>query len=429
MAAVGPFEPQPHLAVAVSGGADSMALCLLAQRWAGARGGWVTALTVDHGLRSGSRAEADQVGCWLNGRGIAHAVLPWIGAKPATGIQEAARVARYRLLARWCADAGVLHVLLGHHQFDQAETVLMRQARGSGVDGLAGMVAVVETADVRLVRPLLRTAPSRLRALLTAAGQAWIEDPTNVDPAHARNRVRARLAGLPAGDQAVATVMAASETMGAARAALESAAATLLARCCTLSADGYARLEAPLLASAPAAVATRALGRVLGAVGGLPYAPSVGKLERAWGRLVENPSPTAATLGRCRLARAGDSVLVCREGRNLPAPQVPPANGSVYWDDRFEIELSGAGEGRTGPIRLVALGADGARRVGHAAPRARSVPRQAWAALPALADDVGVLEVPHLGYERGDGATLPLRFRSALFRPRRPLSGTGRYLA
>ncbi len=232
MAAVGPFESDPHLAVAVSGGADSLALCLLAHQWARTRGGSVSALTVDHGLRAGSRAEAIRAGRWLNGRGIEHVVLTWIGDKPATGIQEAARSARYRLMSRWCAGAGVLHLLLGHHQYDQAETVLMRHRRGSGVDGLAGMAAVVETAAVRLVRPLLKTSPLRLRALLTAAGQPWIEDPSNSDPVHARSRVRAALSQLADGEDAVATVTMTAATMARARMVLDAAASSLLARCC-----------------------------------------------------------------------------------------------------------------------------------------------------------------------------------------------------
>ena len=142
---LGPFEPAPLLAVGVSGGADSLALVLLADRWARARRGSVLALTVDHALRDGSAAEAAQVGHWLAARGIAHEVLRWDGPKPATAIQETARAARYRLLGQRCAGTGILHLLLAHHRDDQAETVLLRRAQGSGRDGLAGMAAIRET--------------------------------------------------------------------------------------------------------------------------------------------------------------------------------------------------------------------------------------------------------------------------------------------
>ena len=198
MAALGPFAPAPHLAVAVSGGADSLALCLLADAWAKAEGGRITALVVDHRLRCGSTAEAVQVGNWLDRRGIAHQRLVWDGAKPVTGIQAAAREARYRLLADWCRAAGVGHLLVGHQAADQAETVLMRIWRASGIIGLAGIRPCVELADVRLVRPLLGVPPERLRRYLEAEGQPWIEDASNRDPAFTRVRLRQASASLAA---------------------------------------------------------------------------------------------------------------------------------------------------------------------------------------------------------------------------------------
>ena len=139
MAALGHFEARHHIAIAVSGGGDSMALVLLADRWARAQGGRVTALTVDHGLRDGSSREAAQVATWLWGLEIAHTILPWTGPKPKTGIQKAAREARYALMSDWCRGQGVLHLALAHNLEDQAETYLMRLGRGSGGDGLAAM--------------------------------------------------------------------------------------------------------------------------------------------------------------------------------------------------------------------------------------------------------------------------------------------------
>src|SRR5215472_14255742 len=118
---LGAFERRPRLAVAVSGGADSMALALSAAAWARHRGGAITALTVDHRLRPESTGEARQVGAWLTARGIAHETLVWEGPHPTGDIQAAARTARYRLLEAWCAQHGVLHLLTAHHREDQAE--------------------------------------------------------------------------------------------------------------------------------------------------------------------------------------------------------------------------------------------------------------------------------------------------------------------
>jgi len=147
---LGGFETYPTIAVAVSGGADSMALVILADRWARQRRGKVVALTVDHGLRAGSRAEAQESHRRLSSRGIECRLLVWRGDKPRTGIQAAARDARYRLMAQWCRRHGVLHLLVAHHREDQAETVLHRLARASGVDGLAGMAVIHELPDIRV---------------------------------------------------------------------------------------------------------------------------------------------------------------------------------------------------------------------------------------------------------------------------------------
>src|SRR5262245_21437394 len=157
MRPLGPFEAQPRLAVAVSGGSDSLALTLLLHDWARRQRGVLTALTVDHGLRPEAAAEARQVARWLRARGIRHRVLTWRPAGEARrgGLQAAARAARYRLLGAWCRANGVLHLALAHHREDQAETLLLRLARGSGLDGLAAMAAVSEREGVRLIRPLL----------------------------------------------------------------------------------------------------------------------------------------------------------------------------------------------------------------------------------------------------------------------------------
>src|SRR5439155_7478782 len=133
-------------------------------------GGEAWALTVDHRLRPESAVEAQTVAEWLAPRAIPHEVLVWADKKPASGIQEAARAARYRLLAGWCRERGCLHLLTAHHREDQAETHLIRRRAGSGVDGLAGMSAVREMAGVRLVRPLLSVPKARLVALLAAEG-------------------------------------------------------------------------------------------------------------------------------------------------------------------------------------------------------------------------------------------------------------------
>jgi tRNA(Ile)-lysidine synthase len=270
MRPLGAFEAQPRLAVAVSGGSDSLALTLLLHDWVRRRGGHLTALTVDHGLRPEAAAEARQVARWLKARGIRHRILTWRPAGEAHrgGLQAAARTARYRLLGAWCRANSVLHLALAHHREDQAETLLLRLGRGSGLDGLAAMAAVSEREGVRLIRPLLTIPRVRLAASLRRAGQDWIEDPSNRDPAHARVRVRALMPALAAEGFTAARLAATAAHLGRARAALDDAVADLLAVAAAPSPAGYLLLDPAPLRAASAEVSLRALAHALLAIGG-----------------------------------------------------------------------------------------------------------------------------------------------------------------
>jgi len=191
------LEKQRGLILAVSGGPDSTALLLLAARWAKRhkRAPKLIAVTIDHGLRAEAAREAAAVKRLARRLGVAHRTMRWRGGKPKTGLQEAARIARYRLLSRAAARAGCAHVLTAHTLDDQAETVLFRLARGSGIAGLAGMayaspLPVGGEKTAFLVRPLLGVPKARLLATLRSAGIAYSEDPSNRDPRFTRARLR-----------------------------------------------------------------------------------------------------------------------------------------------------------------------------------------------------------------------------------------------
>ena len=183
------IEQQHKIAVAVSGGPDSLALLwLLAET----KKFQLHALTVDHGLRAASSAEAKTVAHMVSEwPGVTHKTLVWRGRKPTTRISEAARAARYRLMAAYCKKQGITHLFVAHHQDDQAETFLLRLAAGSGLDGLAGMRPQQAMGDIVLVRPLLNVPRARLQATLRTAKIKWINDPTNKNEAYARPRLRA----------------------------------------------------------------------------------------------------------------------------------------------------------------------------------------------------------------------------------------------
>src|ERR1700722_6102942 len=194
------WKAVPAIVLAVSGGPDSLALRWLAVRWRGARarGPRLFAVTVDHGLRAESAAEARAVKRLARNLELPHRTMRWTGAKPKTGLPAAARAARYHLLAQAARANGATHVFTAHTRDDQAETLLMRMLRGSGIAGLAAMARQSERDGVLLARPLLHVAKSQLVATLKKAKVGFADDPTNRDLNFTRPRIRAVMPVLAA---------------------------------------------------------------------------------------------------------------------------------------------------------------------------------------------------------------------------------------
>lgn len=188
------------LILAVSGGPDSVALMWLAARWRRSlkRGPALTVVTVDHGLRAESAREARDVKRLAASLDLPHRTMRWTGDKPKAGLPAAARDARYALLADAARKVGAAHVMTAHTRDDQAETVLMRMARGSGLAGLGAMSVETERHGVVIVRPLLRVPKSQLIATLDKARLGYAVDPTNTDPGFTRPRLRALMPALAA---------------------------------------------------------------------------------------------------------------------------------------------------------------------------------------------------------------------------------------
>lgn len=326
MAPFEPFESSPVLAVGVSGGRDSLALALLAQDWAMARRGHVVGLIVDHGLRQESAAEAARTRQLLARHGIEATILTWSGTKPQTGLQEAARSARYKLLRDECRRRGVLHLLLAHHADDQSETVAMRAARRSGPDGLAGMAALLEWPEMRLMRPLLGVPRARLTATLIARGVQWLDDPSNVDLRFERARLRA---GPPLADQATG-----AEGRAARERALAEAAVDLL----EFEQDGRVAIDCDGFAQQGCDLRARLLSRLVQAVSGLCYPPRHARVDVAAARLCQPADRGKSgraqdfTLSGCRLmlrqmpqSRRLRWIVRPESGRNVGQPLVPAA--------------------------------------------------------------------------------------------------------
>jgi tRNA(Ile)-lysidine synthase len=396
MSRLGPFEPCPALAVAVSGGADSMALAILARDWARQRDGTTLALVVDHGLRPASADEARISIERLVRRGIPTRLLRLTDLKHGPALAERSRIRRYQILTDACREAGVLHLLLGHHAADQVETLAMRVLRGSQTHGLAGMSAVLETMDLRLLRPLLGIEPALLRGCLTATGTAWIEDPSNHDMRSLRPRLRHRLANHAGGDSGLRHAIS---SVGRLRSREEAETGTELARRAMVRPEGFAVLS-------PGRIGSAALSSLIQTIGGSPYPPSPAQIHD----LAAQPRP--ATIAGARMlpaGRLGDGFLIVREEAAVSDP-VQACPGAV-WDNRFRV--IGRPDVRAGTM-IGKLGADAARFRGSS-----DLPSAVLRTLPAFRLGKLLAAVPHLSYVAREGNAR----MTVLFNPPKPVAG------
>lgn len=333
MAKFGPYEPSPHLAVAVSGGSDSLALTLLANQWVKAHQGTLTALTIDHQLRPISTQEAYQVQQWLATYGIKTVILAWTEEKSGSRLQEKAREARYQKLEDWCQAHGVLHLLLGHHLEDQQETVTMRAEKNSGIEGLAGMSALVEKPYCRLLRPLLAYSKSRLQATLVNYRQPWIEDPSNQNPHFKRVELRNKTTNISFAEM----ISFAQE-----RRDLEEDLNALIPSIVTPFPEGYALLNYSAWTQLDLEKRLRVMQRLLMTYGVNSYPPARESLHKL--ALHFYTSPTSRTLNGCLILKHREkSLLFMREPgaihHEIDLKDIAPAT-TFLWDQRFNIHFS-----------------------------------------------------------------------------------------
>jgi tRNA(Ile)-lysidine synthase len=331
---------EPAVGLAVSGGADSLALLVLARRWATSLGAppRLQVYSVDHGLRPEARAEVEMVLAVAERLGVPARGLVWGGEKPLTGMQEAARAARYGLMGRAMAEDGIAVLLTGHHREDQAETVLMRLAHRSGLEGLKGMAATARVEGVRVHRPLLGVERAALRRVVEEAGLVPVEDPSNMDEHYERVRWRKAMPQLAALGLDSETLAIFAERMGEADHALGQMADGAFEAMVRIDGFGAARIERdPLLALSPA-LAVRVLARVLNIVGGRQKPRALGQVERLQQALAAGTTAKATTLLGCVVREKDGAVAVAREpGRVLPPDTALLPGAELVWDERFLI--------------------------------------------------------------------------------------------
>jgi tRNA(Ile)-lysidine synthase len=366
------------VALALSGGSDSTALLLLAVRWARANGRRLLALTVDHGLNLESARWTAEAGELARRLGVDWRSLAWTGPKPATGLPAAARQARHALLAEAARMAGARVVLMGHTADDVAESALIRRDTPSHgrLEAWAPSPVWPEGRGLFLLRPLLAARRDELRALLTAEGLGWLEDPANADPRFARSRARAALAG---GEGAPPSVQATSALISDA-----------------FQADEAGRVRLPRTA------APELIAKALLCASGRERPPAGEAVRRVAARL-QAGERFRATLGGARLLAEGDELAVVRDAGERARGGLQPVPArlgeAVVFDGRFEVEVADEG------LQVMALSGLAGRLSPADAARLKAVPVEARPALPALVDAAGQVSLPELFGGGPGGAT------------------------
>lgn len=315
------------IAIGVSGGADSLALALWAAENAENCGVRIVALTVDHKLRPESGREAAYVAEIMKKNNIEHHILCWGGKKPSTGIEEAAREARYNLLRDWCKKNGIKSVMVAHHQLDQAETFFMRLQRGSGLDGLCGMSSVSNYGDLQILRPFLDKNPNELKKYLSEKNIKWVEDPSNQNEDFLRVKIRKFMPviqeklGID-----IAKITKTMEILSRSKAYIDIQTQKFWRNHCKVIADSAVVVSLRTIESIHEEILYHFMLEALQNIGGKHYQPRADDILRLNKRICSG-NFTGATLAGCEIFVQYDKLFIIPETKNLSMPK------KKQWED------------------------------------------------------------------------------------------------
>lgn len=369
-------------ALAVSGGSDSTALMVLAAQYAEKVGRLsdLFVLSVDHGLRDSSHGDALTVCAWAKARGLNSHILQWRHEEITSQVQEKARAGRYRLMAKWCQDNDFDAIITAHHLEDQAETLLMRLARGSGLDGLSAMAVRAEIYGVVVYRPLLEVPRARLKQVLRDVDQNWLEDPANENDKFERVRVREAMTGIVGAGVEAQSMAISAKRLGRARRALEVVTSQFVGEAVSIFETGYCEINRAMFDEASEEIRLRALDRLITWAGGGEIAVRMAKLERLSEALAAYEGEKH-TLAGARLVVRKKTLLIGREyGRIDPGLQ----KGVMQWDNRFRFD-------QPRDVQPYGLFIADDKRV-----RPPEMPHFVACSLPAVVSSTGGISVPHL---------------------------------
>lgn len=403
------LKGQSKAAVAVSGGSDSMALALLFGEYALESKIEIIALTVDHGLRAESAEEANKVNKWLTSHGIEHHTLLWEGKKKPSNIQAEARKARYKLMSDFCLTHNIKSLMVAHTLNDQAETVLMRLMRGSGVDGLSGIVEAKNIFGINIVRPLLNFTRDELRDYLCIKKQEWIEDPSNENTKFKRVQVRNLIKENLEPELLIKRLADTASHMARTRDYIEERMAERLSGVTIFHNEGFYSIDIERFKSLHNEERLRFLAKALQRVGGQEYKPRFENLKALHNNIMEGNINNCCTLSGCAVTtskkqREGNYLFIYREQAAVEADVDISTDSKIMWDRRFECSLNIS---NTNSLKVGALGNEGYNTLSKNGFKISLrkegqdflIPKKVIHSLPALKNlDNQILAVPHIGY-------------------------------
>ncbi len=401
----GPFKPNASIAVGVSGGADSLALCLALKAWADRHQGRIIALTVDHGLRPESAEEARQVGQWLRTHHIEHHILtlPETLSQIPGNLQANARDARYRIMDEWCAENNIQHLAVAHQALDQAETYVLRKNRGSHDHGLSCMSEVRALPHTSLIRPFLAIWPQMLKDWLSQQKQSWIEDPSNRNTDFDRIKVRQNLSREEA--EAILTTV---QELGHKRRRHEMITAKHLETHATLYPAGHLTLDKHFLQTEKD-ILFLALNQIIATIGHTS-SPVRGEEVRHLLSHMHDSSFKGHTVGGAYIVKQKDGFAVVRE-TGLAQPAVIKGQKQMLYDNRFLIKF----KSNMWDNHVVQYVTEKGWPQIKEKFRLEGAQKHIVCAFPALVYLDEIVCVPHLN--RNDTLTLDFKPKNALIKP------------
>jgi tRNA(Ile)-lysidine synthase len=391
-------ESATKLAIAVSGGSDSMALCFMLHQCLKKERVELTALIIDHKLRKDSSQEAEKTSITLKKHNIKHHIIPWLGPKPLSNLQEKARIARYTLLTNYCLEHNIPYLATAHQEDDQAENFIMRLNHGSGIYGLAGIPQTNIFNQVMIMRPLLNFSKKELQDFLKEQNIDWIEDPSNQNEKFTRVKARKILVKRPKLTQVLINL---TKIMARAKESIEYIVNQSMANLVTFFLQGYASFNLCQFNALPQEIKFRLLLKVLQKINTKEKPPRAERVEKLLNKLNSYKSFSASTLYGCLISRKKDVLIITPEVNNINQSfSIPEGEeGRISWEKKFYLSISKELSTKYGELIIDRVNEHDWPDLKKNLNKEQLItPKAAILTLPAIRNLEKLIAIPHINY-------------------------------